>query len=47
MATHYVAAGTDLKTVQKTLDHASLVTTTLYVSLAKEAQRQVLQEHAL
>ena len=47
MATHHVTAGTDLKTVQKTLDHASLATTTLYVSLAKEAQRQALQEHAL
>jgi len=47
MATHHVAAGTDLKTVQKTLDHASLATTTLYISLAKEAQRQALQEHAL
>jgi integrase/recombinase XerC len=47
MATHHVAAGTDLKTVQTTLDHASLATTTRYVSLAKEAQRQALQEHAL
>lgn len=47
MATHHVAAGTDLKTVQTTLDHASLATTSLYVSLAKEVQRQALQEHAL
>ncbi len=47
MATHHVARGTDLKTVQKTLGHASLETTTIYVSLAKRAQRKALQEHAL
>lgn len=47
MATHHVAAGTDLKAVKETLDHASLNTTALYVSLAKKAQRQALQEHAL
>jgi site-specific recombinase XerD len=47
MATHHVAHGTDLKTVQETLGHASLATTTIYVSLAKTAQRKALQEHAL
>lgn len=47
MATHHVARGTDLKTVQETLGHASLATTTIYVSLAKKAQRKALQEHAL
>jgi site-specific recombinase XerD len=47
MATHHVARGTDLKTVQETLGHASLATTTMYVSLAKTAQRKALQEHAL
>jgi site-specific recombinase XerD len=47
MATHHVARGTDLKTVQETLGHASLETTTIYVSLAKKAQRKALQEHAL
>jgi integrase/recombinase XerC len=47
MATHHVARGTDLKTVQETLGHASLATTTIYVSLAKTAQRKALQEHAL
>lgn len=47
MATHHVARGTDLKTVQETLGHASLDTTTIYVSLAKRAQRKALQEHAL
>jgi len=47
MATHHVARGTDLKTVQETLGHKSLATTTIYVSLAKIAQRKALQEHAL
>ena len=31
MATHHVMRGTDLKTVQVTLGHASLATTTIYV----------------
>jgi site-specific recombinase XerD len=47
MATHHVAKGTDLKTVQVTLGHASLATTTIYVSLAKQSQKKALQEHAL
>lgn len=47
MATHHVAQGTDLKTVQETLGHASLATTSMYVSLAKKAQKKALQEHAL
>jgi len=47
MATHHIARGTDLKTVQETLGHASLATTSIYVSLAKKAQRKALQEHAL
>lgn len=47
MATHHIARGTDLKTVQETLGHADLSTTALYVSLAKRAQRRALQEHAL
>lgn len=47
MATHHVARGTDLKTVQETLGHASLQTTTIYIQLAKKAQRKALQEHAL
>lgn len=47
MATHHVAAGTDLKTVQETLGHADLSTTAIYVSLAKQAQRKALQENAL
>lgn len=47
MATHHIARGTDLKTVQETLGHADVSTTALYVPLAKKAQRQALQEHAL
>jgi site-specific recombinase XerD len=47
MATRHVMRGTDLKTVQVTLGHASLVTTTIYVSLSKRAQKKALQEHAL
>ncbi len=47
MATHHIARGTDLKTIQETLGHADLATTALYVSLAKQAQRRALQEHAL
>jgi len=47
MATHHVARGTDLKTIQETLGHADLATTVIYVQLAKRAQRRALQEHAL
>jgi site-specific recombinase XerD len=47
MATHHVARGIDLKTVQVTLGHASLATTTIYVSLSKRVQKKALQEHAL
>lgn len=47
MATHHVAKGTDVKTVQVTLGHASLATTSIYVSLSKHAQKKALQEHAL
>ncbi len=47
MVTHHVARGTDLKTVQVTLGHASLATTSIYVSLSKRAQKKALQEHAL
>jgi len=47
MATHHVARGTDLKTLQETLGHADLATTSMYVSLAKKTQRKALQDHAL
>lgn len=47
MATHHVARGTDIRTLQETLGHERLETTAIYVSLAKTAQRKALQEHAL
>jgi site-specific recombinase XerD len=45
--THHAAMGTDLKVIQETLGHNNLATTSIYVSLAKKAQRQALQENAL
>lgn len=47
MATHHIAQGTDPKTIQETLGHESLETTTIYIALAKKAQRKALQDHAL
>ena len=46
-ATHHAAKGTDLKTIQENLGHASLKTTSIYISLAKETQKKALQENAL
>jgi integrase/recombinase XerC len=46
-ATHHVARGTSLRTVQEVLGHASLKTTSLYVQLAQDTVRRELQEHAL
>lgn len=46
-ATHHVAQGTSLRTVQDVLGHASLKTTSIYVQLAQEAVKRELQEHAL
>lgn len=46
-ATHHVAQGTSLRTVQEVLGHASLKTTSVYVQLAQEAVKRELQEHAL
>ena len=46
-ATHHVAQGTSLRTVQEVLGHADLKTTSIYVQLAQEAMRKELQEHAL
>ncbi len=47
MAAHHAARGTALKTIQDTLGHESLTTTTIYLALAKKTQRKALQEHAL
>ena len=41
MATHHVARGTNRKTVQVTLAHVSVATTTIYVSLSKRAQKKI------
>ena len=46
-ATHHVAQGTSLRTVQEVLGHADLKTTSIYVQLAQEAVKRELQEHAL
>ena len=46
IGTHHVARGSTLKTVQVTLGHASLATTSIDVSLSKQAQKKALQEHA-
>ena len=46
-ATHHIAMGTDLVTVQEFLGHVSLDTTKLYIGLAKKRQAQHIQDHAL
>lgn len=46
-ATHHIAMGTDLVTVQEFLGHRSLDTTRLYIGLSKRRQAQHIQEHAL
>ena len=46
-ATHHVAQGTSLRTVQEMLGHADLKTTSIYVQLAQEVVRKDLQAHAL
>ena len=47
LATDHIARGTDPKTIQETLGHASLETTARYIALAKKAQSKALREHAL
>ncbi len=47
MATHYVAKGGDIKSIQEMLDHANLGTTQGYLELAKKAQIQMVQNLAL
>ena len=46
-ATHHVAKGTSLRTVQEALGHQDLKTTSVHVSLAREVMNKELQEHAL
>lgn len=46
-ATHHVARGTSLRSVQEALGHESLKTTSVYVSLARKLMRKELQEYAL
>ena len=46
-ATHHVAKGTDLRTVQEALGHKDLKTTSIYVQLARDVMRREMQEHAL
>ena len=46
-ATHHVANGTSLRTVQEILGHTNLKTTSIYVQLAQEAVKRELHEHAL
>jgi site-specific recombinase XerD len=45
--THHVLKGTDLRTIQEAMGHADLKTTSIYVSMAKEALKRDLQNHAL
>jgi site-specific recombinase XerD len=46
-ATHHAAKGTPLPVIQGNLGHASLKTTSIYITLAKESQKKALQENAL
>lgn len=46
-ATHHAAKGTPLPVIQGNLGHASLKTTSIYITLAKASQKKALQENAL
>ena len=45
--THHIMKGTDLRTIQEAMGHADLKTTSIYVSMAKEAMKRQIQNHAL
>ena len=47
MATHYLAKGGDIRSVQNMLGHASLETTQIYAGLAKKVQKKMVQDFAL
>ena len=46
-ATHHLAAGTSLKTLQKNLGHKDLSTTSTYLHIIKDKELQQLREHQL
>jgi integrase/recombinase XerD len=46
-ATHTVKKGTNLRVVQDALEHISLQTTSVYVSLARDLMDEQLQANAL
>ena len=46
-ATHHIAQGTSLRTVQEVLGHASLNTTSIYVQLVQETMEKELEEHPI
>ncbi|MCH8878206.1 MAG: tyrosine-type recombinase/integrase [Chloroflexi bacterium] len=46
-ATHHLAAGTSLKTLQKTLGHKDLSTTSTYLHIIKDKELEQLREHQL
>ena len=47
MATHYLAKGGDIRSVQSMLGHSSLETTQKYACLVKKVQRKTVQDLAL